>query len=185
MENEKTSPQLGILKEYEFLKTPLMAGINSTGEMIALRPCVENLGLDWSGQLQVIKKHHELNQLWSLVKAIGSDGKSYDMVCFPPKTFQDWLWALNPKSENFNVELWEEYKKGLVVYLLMMLKMSLDEIERMREREKEFGDIKALYAQKSKVDFDLQEARVTVKELKQQSDNLQSKIEDILIRKSK
>jgi len=41
-----------------------MAGITHLGEAIALRPCVENLGLNWSGQLQSIKRndHFDLDQ---------------------------------------------------------------------------------------------------------------------------
>src|SRR5690606_7476011 len=142
--NQNTSPRLELLQKFEFQKTPVMAGICPTGEMIALRPCVENLGLDWSGQLKVIKSSEAFGQLWTSVKAISQDGKTRDMVCLPPHAFQDWLWALNPKSDSFNVELWEQYKKGLVVHLLMMLKISLDEIKRLRRIEKLYHEQKLM-----------------------------------------
>lgn len=138
MENENTYTQLNYLNEFSFANSAVMAGITHTGEMIALRPCVENLGLNWSGQLQAIKRNEELNQLCASVKAAGLDGKKYDMICLSPAVFQDWLWSLNPKSDNFNTILWEQYKKGLVVYLLMMLKISLDEVNRLRSKVSEF-----------------------------------------------
>jgi hypothetical protein len=130
--------QLNSLKEFEFAKTAVMAGITHTGEMVALRPCVENLGLNWSGQLQAIRRNSFLDQLCVSVKAYGTDGKKYDMICLPPGAFQEWLWSLSPKSENFNTELWEEYKKGLVIHLLMMLKVTLEEVSRLRDMERDF-----------------------------------------------
>src|SRR5699024_3144270 len=113
------------------------------------RPCVENLGLDWSGQLKVIKNNDRFGQLWTSVKAVALDGKSREMVCLPPAVFQDWLWNLNPKSDNFNTDLWEQYKKGLVVHLLMMLKISLDEVKRLRKQEENYRflieDVKKMF----------------------------------------
>lgn len=143
MKEETAYTQLDILTEYEFEKTSLMAGITHTGEMIAIRPCVENLGLNWSGQLQAIKRNERYDQLCVSVKAIALDGKSREMICLPPAVFQDWLWSLNPKSDNFNTLLWEQYKKGLVVYLLMMLKISLDEVTRLRNKVKDFELLQA------------------------------------------
>lgn len=135
---KKSSTQLELLENFEFAKTPVMAGIVHTREMVALRPCVENLGLNWSGQLQVIKGNSKIDQLCGYVKAVSGDGKTREMICLPPVAFQNWLWSLNPKSENFNTELWEEYKKGLVVHLMLMLKISLDEIKRLRDVEQDY-----------------------------------------------
>ena len=136
MKNEHT--QLGILKSFEFAKTAVMAGMMHTGEMIALRPCVENLGLNWSGQLQAIQRNPKFEQLCVRVKAVAEDGKMREMVCLAPGAFQDWLWSLNSKSENFNAELWEIYKKGLVLHLMMMLKVTLEEVSRLRDVERDY-----------------------------------------------
>jgi hypothetical protein len=145
MENQnKRHTQLEILKDFEFAKTPVMACMMHTGEMIALRPCVENLGLNWSGQLQAIKRNEKIDQLCASVKALGKDGKKYDMVCLPPAAFQEWLWNLNSKSENLNIPLWEEYKKGLVLHILMMLKISLDEVTRLKIVEADFTQLKKM-----------------------------------------
>lgn len=134
MKNQtNTRPQLNSLQKFEFAKTSVMAGLMTTGEAIALKPVVENLGLDWSSQLKRVKRNYNDDQLWSS-KVQSKDGKSYDMICMSPTIFQDWLWSLNT-SDNLNIELWEIYKKGLVVQLLIMLRISLDEIKRLRRIE--------------------------------------------------
>ena len=134
---ENTRPQLNYLQEFEFEKTPVFAGMMTTGEAIALKPVVENLGLDWSSQRKRIERDEILSQLWSSLKVVSADGKLREMKCFPPSVFQDWLWNLN-QSKNLNFELWENYKRGLVVHLLLMLKISLDEIKRLSEIESDY-----------------------------------------------
>jgi hypothetical protein len=49
---KKSRPQLNQLQEFSYEKTAILAGIMTTGEAIALKPVVENLGLDWSSQLK-------------------------------------------------------------------------------------------------------------------------------------
>jgi hypothetical protein len=144
MEKQKNQrPQLNSLQEFEFLKTSLMAGNMTTGEAIALKPIVENLGLDWSSQLKRLKREDPANQLWSSENYIAEDGKNREMVCMNPVNIQNWLYGFQ-LSHNLNVSLLEDYKKGLVVHLLMMLKISLDEVQRLRAIEQEFQSIKCL-----------------------------------------
>jgi hypothetical protein len=159
MKDQSKHTQLEVLQNFEFAKTPVMAAKVHTGEMIALRPCVENLGLNWSGALQAIKRNDFYSQLCVSVKAIGADGKKYEMICLPPTAFQEWLWNLNPKSEKFNVALWEEYKKGLVLYLLMMLKISLDEVKRLRRIEAMYKEQKSLIMSILSMDDEALDAR--------------------------
>lgn len=180
MEQRKTSPQLEVLQNFEFLKTPVLAGICSTGEEIALRPVVENLGLDWSGQLKVIKSHETYSQLWTSVKAISQDGKSREMVCLSPIIFQDWLWALNPKSEKFNTELWEQYKKGLVIHLMYMLKMSLDEIKRLRSIERKYLQLKSTVNMMMSKDEQVYEASKLRRELNYEKKMIAKSLKDSL-----
>ena len=129
--NENTpSPQLGLLQDYEFEKTPVLAGIVPPGEMIAIRPICENLGIDRKWQQERIQQHKQWSQLGGFANVVAADKKQREMYCLPPAAFQEWIWSLTA-TENMNKELWEKYKKGLVIYLLMMLKISLDEIERL------------------------------------------------------
>lgn len=131
MSHQNTSEQLNSLKEFEYEKTSVLAGIPRMVEMIALKPVCENLQISWSWQFEQLKNDERFNQLFGKEKVLSKDGKSYQMICLPPTAFQNWLWTINP-TENMNIELWETYKKGLVVYLMEMLKISLDEIRRLR-----------------------------------------------------
>lgn len=136
-------PQLNYLQEFEFLKTRVFAGNVTTGKVVALRPVIENLGLDWSSALKRIKRNEGSTQLWSSEKAIGADGKTYDMICMPIQSFQEWLWQMDPdSSSNFKKDVWESYKKGLVLHLMLMLEISLNEIQRLKQIEIQFDELK-------------------------------------------
>ena len=174
--NQNTHTQFNILRDFEYAETPVMAGITHTGEMVALRPCVENLGLNWSGQLQAIKRNERFEQLCASVKAHGADGKKYEMICLPPAAFQEWLWSLNPKSENFNTQLWEEYKKGLVIHLLMMLKVTLDEVSRLRNLEKDYLALRRDTLDLMKTQDEKEKLSARVKELGREYQNIQNRI---------
>jgi hypothetical protein len=176
----KTHTQLNSLQEFEFEKTPVMAGNTHTGEMIAIRPCVENLGLNWSGQLQALRRNPILDELCVSVKAIAGDGKSREMVCLPPSVFQEWLWSLAPNSENFNIALWENYKKGLVVYLLMMLKMSLDELQKSQAMTDSFKELRKLNEEKKAAERRLSEVQSDAGKIKADIQRIQREIDEIL-----
>ncbi|MEX2369043.1 MAG: phage antirepressor N-terminal domain-containing protein [Candidatus Paceibacterota bacterium] len=138
MDKEKnTSPQYGILQEYEYSKTLVLAGISPLGEMIAIKPVCENMGIDRKWQQDKIKADPYLGSTGGMVKVVAQDGKLREMYCLPPQAFQDWLYGLTA-TENMNREVWEDYKKGLVLHLLIMLKVSFEEIYRLRVIEDDF-----------------------------------------------
>lgn len=141
-ENECT--QLNVLKEYQFEQTPVVAGNVHTAELIALKPIIENLGLNWSGAHQKINRDENLLQLCVSAKVTAGDGKQREMLCLKPSDFQNWLYDLNSQSDKFNIALWEQYKKGLVIYLLEMLKVSLDEVKRLRNIDTEYITLKKI-----------------------------------------
>jgi hypothetical protein len=132
-----TSPQLGLLQEFDYSGTRVLAGISPLGEMIAIKPICENLGIDRKWQQDKIKNDPFLGSVGGMVKVVSKDGKRYEMFCLPPAAFQDWLWNLTA-SENMNIMVLDQYKKGLVIHLLMMLKVTLEEVSRLREMERDF-----------------------------------------------
>lgn len=134
---ENTPPQLNLLREYEYSGTRVLAGISPLGEMIAIKPICENLGIDRKWQQDKIKNDPYLSSVGGMVKVLSKDGKRYEMYCLPPAAFQDWLWNLAP-NENMNLIVLDQYKKGLVIHLLMMLKVTLEEVTRLRELERDF-----------------------------------------------
>lgn len=172
-------PQLNHLQEFSYAETAVLAGIMTTGEAIALRPVVENLGLDWSSQLKKIKRDYKLNQLWSSYKVASTDGKSYEMVCLSPANFQEWLWSIKV-SENVNVELLETYKKGLVVYLLMMLKISLDKVQELQFESGYVQEIRDTQKLMDELDAKIAEKSSDLSELKRERKNLYEKLKYLL-----
>lgn len=141
IKQETVRPQLNNLQEFEFEKTLVYAGVVTTTEYIGLKPVCENLGLDWPSQLKRIKRDERQNQLWSFAKVIADDGKSREMVVMKPLDFQDWLYNLNV-TEDSKIQLWSSYKQNLVLYLLEMLKVSMDEVLRLRGIETDFNYFK-------------------------------------------
>lgn len=135
-EGEKYT-QLNILQEFHFAKTPVIAGNVHSVELIALKPIAENLGLSWSATQQKLKRDKNGSQLSVLAKVIAADGNEREMLCMNATNFQNWLWELTP-TEGMNLELWETYKKGLVIYLLE------NEIIKMRGPASSFDVLKSV-----------------------------------------
>lgn len=102
------------------------------------------------------------------------------MVCLPPAVFQNWLWNLSTTSDKFNFKLWEEYKKGLVMHLLMMLKLSLDEIQKSRSVRQIFDQLKGLNDRKKKREADLSQNQAEGRTIKSDLIQIQSEIDSIL-----
>ena len=184
MTTENQHTQLNVLQEFEFVETPILAGISHMGEAIALKPCVENLGLNWSGQLQAIRRNPELNQLCVSIKVIAEDQRSREMICLPHGAFQDWLWNLNPNTPNFDHDLWSHYRKGLLVHVLMMLKISLDEIKQTSYIKESFSKLRDLNSMVKELDKSISEKQSHIKELKSERDRAQKEIDEILSEKT-
>lgn len=181
MENEKeTKQQLDVLNKYEYKQTCVWAGINAIGEFVALKPIVENLGLSWPAQLRVIRNDPKMNQLLLNMAAVGADGKSREMVCMNHNDFNEWLWALNPKSENFRTELWESYKKGLVIFILSMLKRSLNYLETQQPMIDSFLELRKLNTQKTELEIQYAENQENGRTLKAEIVKTQREIDSIL-----
>lgn len=60
---------------------------------VAVKPICTMLGLDWSSQSRVLKRHgcgHRLERL------AGKDGKRHFMLCYPVPDLLMWLMAVKP-----------------------------------------------------------------------------------------
>lgn len=164
--------QLNELKEFQIQQTAIYAGLVRTREMIAIRPIVENLNLNWSGAYERIKRDPKLCELFVPAAAVSADGKTREMLCLPIDAFQNWLWGLQV-TEKMNVSLWERYKKDLVMTVLMMLKMSLEEIQASKAEKDFLRDTAALSVkyikeqeELSKMEFETKQKRGLVTELR-------------------
>jgi hypothetical protein len=176
---ENQSPQLGFLQEFEYSKTPVLAGISPLGEMIAIKPICENLGIDRKWQQDKIKSDPYLNSVGGMCKMVSKDGKKYDMYCLPPAAFNKWLFSLTA-TEKMNVGIWEEYKQGLVIYILTMLKISLDKIQSMAQTNEDMKRVRSLYIRKGDLKRELGELNEAVKKTKADILSAQREIDEIL-----
>jgi len=78
---------------------------------VAMRPIVEGMGLEWSGQQ---KKLNSQREKFSCVHiyTTGKDNKRYEMLCIPLEKLNGWLFSINPKKVRPDirptVELYQE-----------------------------------------------------------------------------
>jgi hypothetical protein len=98
--------------------------VNSDNEpVVAMKPIVENMGLDWKGQH--VKLSEKFNSVMEIISTTGGDGKTYEMVCLPLRKIPAWLYSINPnkvspeirtKVERYQNEcddvLWNYWTKG-------------------------------------------------------------------------
>lgn len=92
----------------------------------AMRPIVENMGLDWKAQLVKIKQR--FNSVMGEITTTGKDGKQYQMLCLPLKKLFGWLMTISPNKvkpelrdtvikyqEECDDVLWDYWTKGQAV----------------------------------------------------------------------
>lgn len=94
--------------------------------LVAMKPLVVNLGLDWKGQ------HAKLSEKFASVmeeiSTTGGDGKQYAMTCLPLRKLAAWLYSISPNKvapelrdkiiqyqEECDEVLWNYWTKGAVV----------------------------------------------------------------------
>lgn len=64
--------------------------------MVAMKPIVESMGLDWKGQqVKLIEKFSSVREI---ISSTGGDGKTYDMICLPLRKLPAWLYSINPNK---------------------------------------------------------------------------------------
>lgn len=61
---------------------------------VAMKPIVEAMVLDWSGQLGMIKNDPVLNSTMDVTSIVADDGKMREMVCLPLEYLNGWLFKV-------------------------------------------------------------------------------------------
>lgn len=62
--------------------------------LVAMKPLVEAIGLDWDKQLELIKRDEILGSTTAIIGVVAEDGKTRDMVCLPEEYLQGWLFKV-------------------------------------------------------------------------------------------
>ena len=60
---------------------------------VAMKPIVENMGLDWKGQH--VKLAEKFGPVMEIISTTGADGKQYEMVCLPLRKIPAFLYSVN------------------------------------------------------------------------------------------
>lgn len=167
--------QLNELQEFKIQETSILAGLVHSRELVAIKPIAENLNLDWSSTRQRLERDHKLGQLSVLAPSISADGKKRDMLCLPVGACQDWLWGLQI-TDKMNVALWEQYKKDLVMTVMMMLKISLEEIQSSQVEKEFLKETAALSVRYIKEQEELNKMESDTKEKKRLVNELRNEI---------
>jgi len=71
---------------------------------VALKPLCENIGLDWSAQVQKIKRHAVLKSVMVMITTTGNDGKMYEMLMMPIKYLNGWLFGVDSSRVNLEIK---------------------------------------------------------------------------------
>ncbi len=69
--------------------------IQNGEKRVAVRPICEALGIDFSAQLQRLKRDEILSSVVVTITTTGSDGKRYEMVTIPFKYVFGWLFTID------------------------------------------------------------------------------------------
>ncbi len=178
---EKTSPQLVVLKEFEYSGTLVFAGISPLGEMIAIRQVCENLGIDRKWQQEKLKSDPYFGSVGGMEKVMAKDGKYYPTYCLPAMDVHAWLWNLKP-TPNMNLNVWESYKNGLVKHILTMLKVSLDKIQEMKSDNDVLKHVQNLTVEIRDMDSQILRIKKTLTEVEKKKAELVAIREDLLLR---
>lgn len=62
---------------------------------VAMKPICENIGLDWNGQFQRIKRDEVLNSTMCVIHMVAQDGKNREVVALPIGYLNGWLFGID------------------------------------------------------------------------------------------
>lgn len=86
--------------------------IENGEKRVAVRPICDALGIDFSAQLQRLKRDEILSSVVVMVTTTGADGKQYEMATIPYKFSFGWLFTID------NSKVKPEAKEALIKYQL-------------------------------------------------------------------
>ena len=64
-------------------------------KLVPVKPICAAVGVDFEGQRQRIERDEILSSVAFVIKATGTDGKSYEMLCLPFKYVFGWLFGID------------------------------------------------------------------------------------------
>lgn len=72
------------------------AGATPAETLVAMKPVVEGMGLDWSAQFRKLERHPVLAATIAIMATVAEDGKMRDVVALPLNRLHFWLATIHP-----------------------------------------------------------------------------------------
>jgi hypothetical protein len=148
---------------------------------IAIKPICELLDVNYTSQLDRIKSHHILSQLYLKRGIVAADGKQRQMLCLPEKYIYGWIFSINSNSPGL-VAYQERCYEILYDHFHGALTGRMNTLNQKSKAEKELETLEAQLAEKLK---DSEEYK-RIQELKKEQKQLTKKLKDLnvqLVRK--
>ncbi|AJI86430.1 hypothetical protein CH54_3838 [Yersinia rochesterensis] len=79
--------------------TTMVAGV----AYVAMRPIVENIGIDWAGQTVKLRNQKDKFNCCDIAM-VASDNKIRDFLCIPLRKLNGWLFSINPERVRADIK---------------------------------------------------------------------------------
>ncbi|MGT3185579.1 phage antirepressor N-terminal domain-containing protein, partial [Yersinia enterocolitica] len=81
----------------QFHGQPIITAMVAGVVYIAMRPIVENIGIDWTGQTVKLKNQKDKFNCRD-ISMVAADGKIRKLLCIPLRKLNGWLFSINPEK---------------------------------------------------------------------------------------
>lgn len=135
---------------------------------VPVRPLCEAIGVDPEGQRQRIERHYILRSVAFTLKATGSDGKKYEMLCLPLEYVYGWLFTIDAnlvaesareRVAEYQRECYDALYHHFTTSMQRTLAANKAEIELLRGINAAIDDEKSAKSRRKKLEAELQHLR--------------------------
>lgn len=87
----------------QFHGQPIITAMVAGVAYIAMRPIVENIGIDWTGQSVKLRNQKEKFNCRD-ISMVAADGKLRQLLCIPLRKLNGWLFSINPERVRADIK---------------------------------------------------------------------------------
>jgi len=159
----------------EFKSTEIYCPVDTNGNIfVAIKPICEALGVNFSGQIQRIKRDQILSQLCVSMHTTGRDSKQYEMACLPLQYVFGWLFSIDENAVK------PEAKEQVLAYKVECHNVLYEHFVKKADRYKRqksnilalYNEVDMLEKQKSQLSAQIKQKKIDIR-LQLQSDPTQ------------
>ncbi|WP_447879820.1 phage antirepressor N-terminal domain-containing protein [Serratia fonticola] len=87
----------------QFHGQPIITAMVAGVAYVAMRPIVENIGIDWTGQSVKLRNQKEKFNCRD-ISMVAADGKLRKLLCLPLRKLNGWLFSINPERVRADIK---------------------------------------------------------------------------------